>query len=197
MGRLIDADALLEQIENPYTEYPVMIKIRKAIADMINETPTVSQRVESVDAEQIANAPTIDAVPVVRCKDCRFHRGEYSLGKGHFDMPTEDDGFCSWGKEKMSDRLISTEALMKRINCYPGIRDAVAKELQYVPTVDAEPVRHGHWITKEEAEERDKIWLWGSCSVCGHCDWDCVESEDFNYCPNCGAIMDEKENTDG
>ena len=27
-----------------------------------------------VDAEQIANAPTVDAVEVVRCKDCkRFH----------------------------------------------------------------------------------------------------------------------------
>lgn len=50
MGRLIDADALLEQIKNPYTEYPVMIKIRKAIEDMINETPTVSQRVESVES---------------------------------------------------------------------------------------------------------------------------------------------------
>lgn len=48
------------------------------------------------------SAPTVDAVPVVRCKDCRFHRGEYCVGKGHFDMPTEDDGFCSWGKEKMS-----------------------------------------------------------------------------------------------
>ena len=47
--RLISANALLEQIKNPYTEYPVMIKIRKAIEDMINETPTVSQSVESVE----------------------------------------------------------------------------------------------------------------------------------------------------
>lgn len=27
-----------------------------------------------VDALQIANAPTIDAVEVVRCKDCKYHR---------------------------------------------------------------------------------------------------------------------------
>lgn len=45
--------------------------------------------------------------------------------------------------------------------------DADALCAKNAPTVDAEPVRHGHWITKEEAEERDKIWLWGSCSVCG------------------------------
>lgn len=54
-----------------------------------------------------------------------------------------------------------------------------------------ESVRHGHWITEEEAEERGEIWLQGSCSVCGHCDWDCTESEDFNYCPHCGAKMDK------
>lgn len=27
-----------------------------------------------VDALQIANAPTIDAVPVVRCWECKYHR---------------------------------------------------------------------------------------------------------------------------
>ena len=29
-----------------------------------------------VDAKQIADAPTIDAVPVVRCKDCKWHEDE-------------------------------------------------------------------------------------------------------------------------
>ena len=48
----------------------------------------------------IDNAPTVDAVPVVRCKECKFHRGGYCLGTGHFDMPTEDDGFCSWGERR-------------------------------------------------------------------------------------------------
>lgn len=52
--RLIDADALIEQIKNPYTEYPVMIKIRKAIEDMINETPTVFQCVENVGEDESA-----------------------------------------------------------------------------------------------------------------------------------------------
>jgi len=39
--RLIDADKLVQQVESPYTEYPVMIEIRKAIMKMIQEAPTV------------------------------------------------------------------------------------------------------------------------------------------------------------
>ena len=29
-----------------------------------------------VDAKQISDAPTVDAVPVVRCKDCKYHEDE-------------------------------------------------------------------------------------------------------------------------
>lgn len=49
--------------------------------------------------------------------------------------------------------------------------------------------REGHWISKEEAELMDRFDLAYTCSVCGHCDWDCTESENFNFCPNCGAKM--------
>lgn len=44
-------------------------------------------------------------------------------------------------------------------------------------------IRHGHWVTEEEAIEKDDYSLKDTCSVCGHCDWDCTESESFNYCP--------------
>lgn len=54
------------------------------------------------------------------------------------------------------------------------------------PTVDAEPVRHGRWI-----EEIGMLL----CSECGD-SWG-TETEQmirsFNYCPNCGAKMDEVE----
>lgn len=33
----------------------------------------------------------------------------------------------------------------------------------------------------------------GTCSVCGHCDWDNVECKYFRYCPNCGARMEVNE----
>ena len=52
---------------------------------------------------------------------------------------------------------------------------------------DVAPVRHGQW---EEASDGDGI-------VCPFCRTDfCTiiyDTEYFNYCPNCGAKMDEKE----
>lgn len=50
---------------------------------------------------------------------------------------------------------------------------------------------NGHWVTEEEAIEKDDYSLRDTCSVCGHCDWDCTESKNFNFCPNCGAKMDD------
>ena len=62
----------------------------------------------------IEKIPTIDAVEVVRCKDCK-HRGNDDIcpmikirmcndGDGYFDEVSEDktfdDGFCSYGERK-------------------------------------------------------------------------------------------------
>ena len=72
--RLIDADAIPESEMN----YPVWVCLRKQ--------------------------PAIDAVPVVRCKDCK-HRGK--LYRNHLcDHPKAilgrvvDDDFCSYGERK-------------------------------------------------------------------------------------------------
>ncbi len=51
-------------------------------------------------------------------------------------------------------------------------------------------VRHGHWIDQKEAKEAERYDMAYCCSVCGRCDWDCTESESFNFCPACGAKMD-------
>lgn len=59
------------------------------------------------------------------------------------------------------------------------------------PTVDAQPVVHGRWI--ESVIERTMGALNGyKCSVCGHekIGRTCL----YNYCPECGAKMDEKVN---
>ena len=65
--------------------------------------------------------------------------------------------------------------------------------IKAIPAADVRPVVYGHMIGKEEAEkifEEDySDYPFGQCSVCGHCDWDCMDSEGFNYCPNCGAKM--------
>ena len=54
------------------------------------------------------------------------------------------------------------------------------------PTVDAEPVRHGHWNIKPLWQGSDAKYY--ECSVCGKPEWWVSD-----YCPHCGAKMDEVE----
>ena len=68
-------------------------------------------------------------------------------------------------------------------------REEVAKALLHVsraeieaqPTVDAEPVRHGKWIEYPIADGMNQ------CSECG-----VLRFGESNYCPHCGARMDEE-----
>lgn len=57
---------------------------------------------------------------------------------------------------------------------------------------DAQPVRHGRWITEDEYYVDDTY----ICSLCGYefiiTDGD-LESNELNYCPGCGAKMDGKD----
>lgn len=55
--------------------------------------------------EQIDEAPTIDAVPVIRCKDCTHWDGYYCHnewwgdGYGNYTPPIKkEDGFCDWAE---------------------------------------------------------------------------------------------------
>ena len=63
-----------------------------------------------VDAKQIADAPTIDAVEVVRCKDCKYHHWEQEPCHGKIEHYCElphmrgvevfKEFFCYYGKQK-------------------------------------------------------------------------------------------------
>ena len=58
-----------------------------------------------VDAKQIADAPTIDAVEVVRCEGCikRYDTDECPMCfafYGKYYEFTRDDGFCDRGERK-------------------------------------------------------------------------------------------------
>ena len=57
--------------------------------------------------EVIAEQPTIDAVPVIRCEDCKYYDGYYCHNKywgdgyGNYPPPIKaDDGFCDWAERK-------------------------------------------------------------------------------------------------
>ena len=59
MARLIDADALLDEFLKRYTE-------RERDGNLVFAACEVKQDF----ADMISNAPTVDAVEVVRCRDC-------------------------------------------------------------------------------------------------------------------------------
>ena len=55
-----------------------------------------------------------------------------------------------------------------------------------IPTADVAPVRHGYWVK----EKRDVLIHW-HCSACKECYY--LDMPNAEYCPHCGAKMDEKE----
>lgn len=93
-------------------------------------------------------------------------------------------------------RLIDADKLRKDVldlpNCYNGFSDTYDKAMivdlvDEQPTVEAEPTRHGHWIFNPK-DAIEMMFTLPKCSQCG------AESSDAgNYCPNCGAKMDEEE----
>ena len=70
-----------------------------------------------------------------------------------------------------------------------------AKNLQSIsdmPGADVAPVVHGHWIEQEDGN----LDTYYTCSSCKE-DFDLIAGTPcenlYNYCPSCGAKMDEKE----
>ena len=57
-----------------------------------------------VDAFQIANAPTVDAVEVIRCQECKHcdpenHHCDHHMGTAA-PLRRKPDDFCSYGERK-------------------------------------------------------------------------------------------------
>lgn len=49
----------------------------------------------------LEDAPTVDAVPVVRCKDCMHRLGDMMCEyKFHLAVAQDDNDFCSWGERR-------------------------------------------------------------------------------------------------
>lgn len=60
-----------------------------------------------VDAKQIADAPTVDAVEVVRCMDCKHcdpenYHCDHPMGTAA-PLKRKPDDFCSYGERKDGD----------------------------------------------------------------------------------------------
>ena len=61
-------------------------------------------------------------------------------------------------------------------------------DVKHAPTIDAEPVIHGKWLTAYG--EHISFGVRPHVSFCSQCNE--VTAFKYRYCPNCGARMDEK-----
>lgn len=79
MGKLIDADEL--------------------------KAKAFGKRGGLIHTSDIDDAPTVDAVEVVRCKDCKHWYSDADTGMAceFTNMGQPDDGFCNWGERKDGD----------------------------------------------------------------------------------------------
>ena len=91
-------------------------------------------------------------------------------------------------------RLIDADALKSKVQAQEWKRDpAVMLALDWIymlineqPTIDAVPVVRGEWTTNSDYP--DTV----ICSLCGWRESVWWADKGTNYCPNCGAKMEDK-----
>ena len=96
-------------------------------------------------------------------------------------------------REETMDVIKSLQITLGGENIFrPEAKASVLECLDFVPKVDAEPVRHGWWIPKTHIDGE----VTHECSYCGEeaIYYDNhqggITSEPTDYCPYCGTKMD-------
>lgn len=97
-------------------------------------------------------------------------------------------------------RLIDADALKERIRRFLSIKSlddllpeekAIVQHIDRMPTVDAVPVVHGHWVKKRYWSEGvgmgESYGYWYACSECNHEVRSGYDRCDDKFCSNCGA----------
>ena len=86
----------------------------------------------------------------------------------------------------------AVHSIIERTSTFAFTRGGMHEQIDLLPFADVAPVRHGRWMVTDGYPHR----LY--CSVCyktyaKNIKW--VEELDLpvNYCPECGALMDGKE----
>ena len=88
-------------------------------------------------------------------------------------------------------RLIDADALIDKYQSEFSIdvfRYEILEDLNEAPTVEAVPVKHGHWTVHEEP-----LWYENTTAPFYRCECGYDTRYDTPYCPMCGAKMDEVE----
>ena len=96
--RLIDLDKLVEHFRRTKID-----EVFPEWKDLGWLTRSAVLRLTTKYRAIILNAPVVDAVEVVRCKDCKVARYCGNWYCGYTGMPMDEDDFCSLGGKKDND----------------------------------------------------------------------------------------------
>lgn len=125
-------------------------------------------------------------------KSKRHEDGSVPFGGGWFIMGFDTDEGCYTYHYELKDwDLFQCEELDKG-KPWDGHTSKDVRRLLSIPAADVAPVVHGRWIYIRKYGEYE-------CSVCHGIDTDCSDYysshvvTEQDYCPNCGARMDEME----
>ena len=94
--QLIDSNALNERFDK---------RIKWLQLDMHDQYSLGLYHGAVTDKDLINEMPTVDAVEVIRCKDCRYyeiHKPKVleNCERNGYIIPMKPDGFCSYGERK-------------------------------------------------------------------------------------------------
>lgn len=100
--RLIDADALIDEVMERYckdcSKRKGLKNGKRRVLYSVGEAPCRACGIDDM-MDEMECAPTIDAVPVVRCKNCVFF--ESGIRCGLRNEQTDYNDFCSKGRKKL------------------------------------------------------------------------------------------------
>ena len=92
-NRLIDANSLTKTIKTVFgkirTDWDAMDRLFNQVQELVLDI--------------VKKAPTVDAVEVVRCKDCK-HYDNGGCGKCYGEYEPNQNDFCSCGERKDNDK---------------------------------------------------------------------------------------------
>ena len=85
------------------------------------------------------------------------------------------------------DEYISKQIFKEKYLCCGWLPEMSEEKFDVFPAGDVAEVRHGRW---EMAPYNGVYDI--RCSACGYCPG--IRFYSSNYCPNCGALMQEEDN---
>lgn len=99
------------------------------------------------------------------------------------DMPAAD---VVEVRHYLSEWCTDCKEYDKERHCCPRFNRVIKETVAEMKSDGWQKVRHGRWL-----EHREGRWIYAECSACNS-----VQDTKTNYCPNCGAKMNEVEAND-